>query len=202
MRYSRGVADPSPERRCGSCSLCCRVLRVDPLRKLGGISCVHQREGTAAPCGVHGLPERPALCGAYRCAWLQGRFEETDRPDRLGAVLDLTTRAGLPVLRIQEAAPGAFDRSIRLQEIAASCRETMEVRITDADDVLNADRPARVLLPQGEEHRVTGERSVVLRDGEVVAERRLPLLDRWIRRGSLAWMGWRLRHYRGPAPPT
>ena len=76
----------------------------------------------------------------------------------------------------------------------------MEVRITDADDVLNADRPARVLLPHGEEHRVTGERSVILRGGEVVAERRLPRLDRWIRRGSLAWLRWRLRNYRGPPP--
>lgn len=173
------------------------MLRVDPLRKLGGVACLHQREETATPCSIHGLPERPELCGAYRCAWLQGRFEDGDRPDRIGAVLDVTMGLGLPVLRVREAEAGTFDRSPRLQQIAAVCRETMEVRITSADDVMNADRPARVLLPEGEEHRVTGERSVILRGGVVVTERRLPLVDRWLRRVSLAWRRWRLRNYRG-----
>ena len=75
-----GLYEPS-ERRCGSCSLCCRVLRVDPLRKLGGVACLHQREGTPAPCAIHQQPERPELCGAYRCAWLQGHFEEEDQAE-------------------------------------------------------------------------------------------------------------------------
>ena len=176
------------------------MLRVDPFRKLGGVACLHQREGPPAPCAIHQQPARPELCGAYRCAWLQGHFEEEDRPDRIGAVLDITIGVGLPVLRVREAEAGAFDRSPRLQEIGAVCRETMEVRVTSADDVMNADRPARLLLAGGEEHRVTGERSIILREGEVVAERRLPLFDRWLRRASLAWLRWRRRAYRGQAP--
>lgn len=183
-------------RRCGSCSLCCTVLRVDPLRKLGGVPCVHQRGGEA-PCAIHGQAERPALCGAYRCAWLQGRFEDGDRPDRLGAVLDVSLRVGLPLLAIREARPGAFEASSRLQEIARKSRETMEVRITCADDVMNADRPCRVLLPQGEERRIEGERTTVLRAGEVVSQRRMPLIERTVRRLSLAWQRHRLRGYRG-----
>ena len=146
------------ERSCGTCSLCCTVLRVDPLRKLGGVPCIHQRVGSEAACAIHGQPERPELCGAYRCAWLQGRFEDGDRPDRLGAVLDVSVRVGLPLLSIREERRGAFEASPRLQEIAAGARETMEVRITCAEDPMDADRPYRVLLPAGEER-------VVVRDG-------------------------------------
>jgi len=190
----------SSERSCGNCSLCCTVLRVDPLRKLGGVPCIHQREGSHSACAIHGLPERPALCGDYRCAWLRGRYEEADRPDRLGAVLDVSPRAGLPLLSIREARPGAFDASPRLQEIARSHRETMEVRITCADDAMNADRPYRVLLPDGEEHRIEGEQTTVLRGGEIVSRQRMPLIERSVRRISLALQRRRLRGYRGSHP--
>lgn len=200
MRYPTTMTEPAPERRCGTCSLCCRVLRVEPLRKLGGVACTHQDEGSPTPCGIHGSPDRPALCGAYRCAWLQGRFKAGDRPDQLGAVLDVAPQVGLPVLWIHEATVGCFDASPRLQEIAEECRATMEVRISTAADVMNAGRPARVLLPRQEEHRIVGDRLTVLRGGEVVSDRRLPLLDRCLRRISLAWSRWRLRKYPGAAP--
>lgn len=191
------MSDGQAERSCGSCSLCCTVLRVDPLRKLGGVPCIHQREGSHAPCAIHGLPERPNLCGDYRCAWLRGQYEDADRPDRMGAVLDVSLRAGLPLLSIREARAGAFDASPRLQEIARSHRETMEVRITCADDAMNADRPYRVLLPDGEEHRIEGERTTVLRGGEIVSRQRMPLIERTVRRISLALQRRRLRGYRG-----
>ena len=194
------MTEPAPERRCGTCSLCCRVLRVEPLRKLGGVACPHQDEGSPTPCGIHGHPERPTLCGAYRCAWLQGRFETGDRPDQLGAVLDVAPQVGLPVLWIHEARAGSFDASPRLQAIAQECRESMEVRITTASDVMNPDRTARVLLPRQEEHRISGDRVTVIRGGEVVSDRRLPLLDRSLRRLSLAWSRWRLRKYPGANP--
>ena len=52
-----------------------------------------------------------------------------------------------PRLMIREASAGAFERSARLREIAEQMRATMEVRVSSADDVMNADRPYRVLLP-------------------------------------------------------
>jgi hypothetical protein len=197
LRYLPVVEATCEDRRCGSCSLCCSVLRVDPLRKLGGVDCVHQRAGSEAPCGIHGRPERPALCDAYRCAWLRGHFGPDDRPDRLGAVLDISQRVGLPLLAIREARPGAFEASERLQAIARAARETMEVRITCADDVMNADRPYRVWLPGGEERRIEGEWTTVLRDGEVAAHERMPRVERIVRRIALAWQRRRLRGYRG-----
>lgn len=166
------------KRRCGECSLCCTVLRVDELAKLAGTPCVHLRlDGIG--CAIH--PQRPRICRAYRCLWLGGGLREEDRPDRLGAVLDVGTQGGMPRLEIREASPGAYERSARLREIAAVFRESMPVRITDTADVANPDRPFRVLLAGGEENRVEGERVTLLRHGAVVGERRLGWLQRAVR---------------------
>ena len=180
-------------RACGPCSLCCTVLRVDALQKLGGVDCVHQR--AAGGCAIH--PRRPDVCRAYRCLWLGGGLRDDDRPDRLGAVLDLVTRGASTWLEIREARPGAFERSPRLREIAESFRETMPVRIADAADVLDPERRFRVLLPDGEERRVEGEWTTVLAPGRPALRVRLPRLERWLRRVQLGWRRRRLSGYRG-----
>jgi hypothetical protein len=189
-------ATPRSERSCGDCALCCVVLRVDELGKPAGAPCreLHpayasgRRAASAEPrpggCGIHST--RPSICRGYRCAWLAGHFEDADRPDRLGAVLDFTLRGVEPELSIIEASPGAFERSPRLQAIAAAQREVLRVRITDVAGVDDPDRPVRVLLARGEEHRVRGDRGIRLRDGVPIAERRLPWLERTLRRALLA----------------
>jgi hypothetical protein len=183
---------PGALRSCGGCTLCCTVLRVDELSKLGGEPCAHQREGVG--CAIHAT--RPGICRAYRCLWLAGALREQDRPDRLGALLDLVSRAGVPELRIREARPGAVERCERLSEIAEHYRASMPVRIGDVADVLDPDRPYRVLLPGGEEHVVRGERVVIRREGRRVGERRLPWLERLARRAGLWWQGRRIERLR------
>ncbi len=180
-------------RTCGPCSLCCTVLRVDELKKLGGVDCVHQR--AEGGCGIH--PTRPDICRAYSCLWLGGGLGDDDRPDRLGAVLDVVARGGEPWLDIREAQPGVFDTSERLQEIAAEFRVSMPVRIGDTASVLDADRAFRVLLPGGEERHVAGDTTIVRRDGQPDETLRLPLLERGLRRLRLRWQRWRLSDYRG-----
>jgi len=182
-------------RACGSCSLCCTLLRVDELAKLGGTPCVHQR--AEGGCAIHA--RRPAICRRYRCLWLAGALEEGDRPDRLGAVLDLASRGGLPELVVHEREPGSFDASVRLREIAEAYRVSMPVRVLGSADVLDADRPFRVLLPGGEEQRVAGASVETWRDGVRVEVRRAPWLERLVRRAALAVRRLRLRpHRRGP----
>jgi hypothetical protein len=174
------------------------VLRVDELAKLGGTPCVHvvaAGDGDGGGCGIHA--RRPAICRGYRCLWLSGKLLDEDRPDRLGAVLDLvpTSGGGGGALRlsIREGTPGAFERSSRLQEIAALFREQLPVRITDVADVLDPGRPFRVLLANGEEQRVAGDVVTTLRGGAVVSTRRAPWPERWARRASLAWQRQKLR---------
>jgi hypothetical protein len=171
----------SARRECGACSLCCTVLRVDELRKLGGTPCVHQREGGG--CRIH--PTRPAICRAYQCLWLRGALGDDDRPDRLGAVLDVVAQAASPWLEIREATSGAFERSARLRAIAEEYRQSMPVRIGDVADVLDPERRFRVLLPDGEERLVEGEWTTLRRPGQPDTRLRLPRLERWLRRVGL-----------------
>lgn len=190
--------DPARARRaatrdCGPCSLCCTVLRVDELAKPAGRDCQHQRPGdpgSGGGCAIHA--KRPPVCRGYDCLWLQGGLEDDERPDRLGAVVDVEpTGIGIR-LAIREAHPGAYDASPALQSIAARYRDQMPVRITDTADVDDPDRPFRVLLADGEEHRVAGERTEIWRDGERVAVRRLPWAERLGRRVAIAWRRRRL----------
>ena len=183
----------STSRECGACSLCCEVLRVDDLRKLGGVRCLYQRpEGG---CGIYA--ERPAICRDYRCLWLAGGLEDGDRPDGLGAVLDLVAEGGGLWLEIREAEPRVFDRSQRLREIAEEYRLSMPVRVTDVGDVLDAERSYRVLLPDGEERVVVGEWTTVRRPGQPDERRRAPWLDRLGTRLRQTWQRRRVRDYRG-----
>lgn len=185
------------DRSCGSCSSCCTVLRVDELQKLGGVPCVHQDQ-SGPGCSVHA--HRPAVCRGYHCLWLKGGLSEECRPDRLGAVLDVVHDGAQARLEIRECRPGAFEDSSELAEIAERYRVTMPVRVTDVAAVLDPDRPYRVLLPDGEEHRVRGEWTEIHRGGKWVETRRLSWIERWTRRSILAWRSRRLRRARDQGP--
>ena len=178
------------DRVCGACSLCCALLRVDELSKLGGIPCAHQDVGEKG-CSIH--KDRPEICRAYRCLWLSGALEEGDRPDRLGAVLDVVAEGPVVRLEIRESRPGGFEASARLASIAEAYRLSMPVRVTDVGDVLDPDRSYRLLLPGGEEHRVRGEWTEIHKPGKPVERRRLPWLERRVRRLMLAFRRFRLR---------
>jgi Fe-S-cluster containining protein len=159
------------------------VLRVDELAKPAGQDCAHQR-GTGG-CGIYA--SRPPICRGYRCLWLQGGLEDDERPDATGGIVDLESRGTGVGLSIREVRTGAFDDSAALHAIARRYREEMPVRVTDTQDVLNPDRPFRVLLAEGLEHRVQGEWSDVYRDGVFVERKRLGWAERWARRLGIAW---------------
>ena len=181
-------------RACGECTRCCTLLRVDELSKLGGSPCRHLRAAPESPgCGIHAL--RPNICRAYSCLWLAGGLDPEDRPDRLGAVLDVATEGGVTRLRVHEAEPGAYARSPRLREIVARYRESMPVRLSDVSRAGDPEAPVRELGPAGTELRIEGEWIVRLEGGREEERRRLPWLERRLRRVALAFRRWRLRGY-------
>lgn len=178
---------PATRRLCGTCALCCTVLRVDELAKPARVAC-----GELCPqgpgCSIY--ERRPRICRTYECAWLRGSFGEEDRPDRLGAVLDLVFRADRLWLEIHEESPGAFARSDRLREIAEEYRACAHVRVSDADRAAHPDRPYRILLPDGIEQRVHGTRVELYRDGERIDSTEIG----WLRRTAGRLLrAWRLR---------
>jgi hypothetical protein len=169
-------------------------LRVDELRKLGGTPCRELRRAPAPPgCGIHAT--RPGICRAYRCLWLAGGLEDGDRPDRLGAVLDVATEGGVTRLRVHEAEPGALERSPRLAAIVAAHREAMAVRISAAAHAGDPAAPLRELGPAGSELRVEGEWLVRIEGGREAERRRLPWLERTLRRLALVRRARKLRGY-------
>jgi len=176
-------------RACGTCSLCCLALRVDELGKLAGEPC--PKLGARGGCTIHAT--RPAVCRAYQCSWSKGRFDEADRPDRLGAVVDFAPNGLALHLALIEAEPGAFERSRRLQGIAEAHREQMDVRVSDTRNVLDPARPIRVLQSGGRELVLEGERVRTYLRGELVSDERLPWVERLARRLQQRWAAWRWR---------
>ncbi len=104
------------ERACGPCLSCCHVPAIQELDKPERVTCRH---ACAAGCGIYTAPERPAVCAAFRCAWLAGDFEDGDRPDRTGVMF---TRQDNGLLRAFECWPNAFKR-IRAGQLLANVAE-------------------------------------------------------------------------------
>jgi len=74
-------------RKCGTCTLCCRLLPVRELDKGANQRCQHQRH---TGCSVyHRPPAFPRSCGVWSCRWLtDDNAQELRRPDRVGYVID------------------------------------------------------------------------------------------------------------------
>jgi len=163
-------------------------LRVDELGKLAGEPC--PKLGASGGCTIH--ETRPEVCRAYRCHWLEGGLEPGDRPDRIGGLVDFAP-GGLSLhMAIVEAEPGAYDASPRLQAIAAAHRDAVDVRVSDASDVLDPARRVRVLQANERALHLEGDRVRTFDHGELVREARLPWVERLARRLQQRVQRWRL----------
>src|SRR5262245_26245341 len=83
MTVTLELVDRLP-RKCGGCTLCCKLLPVRELGKGAGVRCQHQRSGKG--CAVYG-PGMPPSCHLWSCAWLTGAVSGR-RPDRAHYVVD------------------------------------------------------------------------------------------------------------------
>jgi hypothetical protein len=80
--------EPKGNRKCGGCTLCCKLLPVRELDKEAGERCRHQRAGKG--CAVYRRPGMPASCHFWTCRWLTGDDTgELHRPDRSRYVIDV-----------------------------------------------------------------------------------------------------------------
>jgi hypothetical protein len=104
----RPLEPQAPPRSCGSCSACCGVLGVPGVPNVkDGRKEPHTRCPNQAPGGCSVYADRPTACRTYRCAWLEGQWDEGDRPDRSGVIADAAE--GAVVFR--EVFRGAFNRN-------------------------------------------------------------------------------------------
>lgn len=83
----QAMATSTHERRCGDCTLCCKLLPVRELGKVANQACKYQRSGKG--CTVYHQPAQPFSCRVWSCMWL--RNDDADdlwRPDRSHYVID------------------------------------------------------------------------------------------------------------------
>ncbi len=76
-----------PDRHCGACTLCCKLLPVRELAKEANAKCRHQ---SSKGCDIYRRPGFPASCELWSCRWLvSDDTADMLRHDRAGYVLDL-----------------------------------------------------------------------------------------------------------------
>jgi hypothetical protein len=81
-------ADATHDRRCGECTLCCKLLPVRELEKGANERCKHQRHGQG--CRVYHSPALPTSCKLWSCRWLlEQDTADLSRPDRSHYVIDV-----------------------------------------------------------------------------------------------------------------
>jgi len=78
-----------PGRLCGSCMLCCKVMRVPELNKPSGTLCSHALPGKGCAIREH----RPRSCRTFFCGWrLDPNIDSMWKPEICGFVLTIELR--------------------------------------------------------------------------------------------------------------
>lgn len=128
-------------RRCGKCTLCCKTVAVTPLKKPTGSWCRH---ACGDGCSIY--PTRIAECRGFRCLWLDGCFDETDRPDHLEVVFfEESIADGQNIIVVSESYPGAA-ASPRVKELIGKLLESgIEVVVRNNQSVAKAYPDGRIV---------------------------------------------------------
>lgn len=70
------------ERQCGDCTLCCKLMGIEELKKPANKWCELVQIGKG--CGDY--ENRPKSCRDFQCMWLQGQLPEDLKPNKIHAV--------------------------------------------------------------------------------------------------------------------
>jgi hypothetical protein len=94
-------------RSCGSCTLCCKVLKILELNKPQGAWCQHCKPG--AGCKIY--TERPLECRTFECGYqTQAELGEEWKPDRSKIVLVVEPEANRITAHVDPQRPDAWMR--------------------------------------------------------------------------------------------
>lgn len=79
------------DRKCGSCSVCCKSLRIEEpeLKKFAGVPCQHLKAQGGCPI----YNDRPSLCRTWYCGWRVFGIGPEMRPDRCGVLIRFDGKA-------------------------------------------------------------------------------------------------------------
>jgi hypothetical protein len=92
-------------RTCGSCSLCCKLLSVEPLQKPRNEWCKHACKGGG--CRIY--LDRPNPCKTFSCSWLlTPGIGDRFRPDKIGLFVVATVISDFLQIVVDPAMPNAW----------------------------------------------------------------------------------------------
>lgn len=96
---------PARPKTCGSCSLCCKVFRIEALKKPSGEWCPNCAIGRG--CKIYG--SHPKECQDFVCQWLKfEQMPDSFRPDRTKVVLAIEPPGEQLIARCDPASPMAW----------------------------------------------------------------------------------------------
>jgi len=108
----------SDQRKCGDCTLCCKVMAIEALDKPAGGWCAHCKPGRG--CGIY--DRRPGECATFACFWLVNNLlDERWKPSRSKLVLT-TSDDGIEI-RCDPGSPNAWRKEPYASEIRAWAEE-------------------------------------------------------------------------------
>jgi hypothetical protein len=130
-----------PERSCGTCTLCCKVMHIVELESPAGQWCKHCAPGKG--CKIH--ETRPPVCRQFFCMWMYWKHAGPHwKPEKSKMVLSLELDGQRIAAHVDPSFPGAWRRSPyyedlkRWSAVALQRRQQVSVWI---------DRRAIVILP-------------------------------------------------------
>jgi hypothetical protein len=149
-----------PGRACGSCTLCCKVLRIDELAKPSGTWCSKCNVGKG--CSIYS--ERPDTCRSFLCGYLIGaQLSESWRPSKAKMVLVFDRHI---TVHVDPGSPTAWRNEPYYSDLK---RWSSEVAAVRGNVFIAIGRRVIVVLPQG------GETDLgVVGEDERILSRELP----------------------------
>jgi hypothetical protein len=128
-------------RKCGSCSLCCKLLDIEDedITKPAHTWCQHCRPGHGG-CSIY--RQRPLVCRAFACQWLiDGLFGDEWMPTRSKMVLRMKPGPEQMALFVYVDDPAVWRRSPYLDQLRErSARMRVVIRYRDHCTAISPDR--------------------------------------------------------------
>ena len=126
----------APHNECGTCTTCCRIMKVKELDKGANQACVHCVEGSG--CTIYA--ERPESCRVYECLWLRSqKFEKPFgpqlRPDRCHVVIGTMNNGNEAILYVDPAHRNAWKEPGFSEALGLFCTRGIPVHVSCNDVV-------------------------------------------------------------------
>ncbi|SNS39840.1 hypothetical protein SAMN05216374_1137 [Tardiphaga sp. OK246] len=94
-------------RTCGTCTMCCKVYRIDDLAKPAGKWCKHC--AIAQGCKIY--DSRPQQCRAFDCVWIQDdEMPESWKPENSKIVFSVYPTTGFIYGQVDPGTPFAWQK--------------------------------------------------------------------------------------------